>query len=124
MEAEILAKAGCVTSGIDISDGLGSELHHLARQSGVGFSIEEARLPITDETARAGRECGLGSLGWALYGGEDYELLLTLSPEGFSAACEAVETAGGKLYSIGEVVPAAFGVQLISAQGQSSAIRG
>lgn len=68
-EAEVLAGGRTVTAGIDISDGLGSELHHLARQSGVGFSIDELRLPISEETKRGARETGLGHLGWALYGG-------------------------------------------------------
>ena len=38
----------------------------------------------------------------ALYGGEEYELVLTVKPEGWAAALAAVETVGGQLLPIGK----------------------
>lgn len=62
---------------IDISDGLASELHHLARESGVAIDIEADAVPLSP----AARALSPRALDWALYGGEDYELLFTVPPK-------------------------------------------
>jgi thiamine-monophosphate kinase len=72
------------TSMIDISDGLASELFHLARQSGVGVRIYEDKLPIeTFAYETAAVEFKLDPATCALNGGEDYELLFTIRQEDF-----------------------------------------
>jgi thiamine-monophosphate kinase len=68
---------------IDISDGLASELHHLAKQSGVGFRIYEDKLPLDKQTYDTAVEFNVDPLTCALNGGEDYELLFTISRDGF-----------------------------------------
>lgn len=73
------AEAGVRPSAlIDISDGLASEVHHLCRAGGVGARIEAALLPIHVQTARAAERFGDRPETYALYGGEDYELLFAL----------------------------------------------
>jgi len=67
------------TSMIDISDGLSSELLHLCKQSGTGCAIFEDKLPIDPATIRLCEEFGLHPATAALNGGEDYELLFTVS---------------------------------------------
>jgi thiamine-monophosphate kinase len=75
-----LAKASIVpTSMIDISDGLSSEILHIARASGVGCRIYTDKIPVDTETEKACEELGLEPLTMALNGGEDYELLFTVS---------------------------------------------
>jgi thiamine-monophosphate kinase len=64
-EARWLRQHVTLHAMIDLSDGLGSDLHHLLHP-GIGFEIESARLPI-HTTVRA-----------ALYDGEDFELLFTV----------------------------------------------
>jgi len=71
------------TSMIDISDGLSSELHHLANQSGVGFTIYEDKIPVDQETYDTARLLNLDPTICALNGGEDYELLFTISVNDF-----------------------------------------
>jgi thiamine-monophosphate kinase len=66
------------TSMIDISDGLSSELFHLASQSKVGIDIFEDKLPIDPITYQTARDLGLDPTTCALNGGEDYELLFTI----------------------------------------------
>jgi thiamine-monophosphate kinase len=66
------------TAMIDISDGLSSELHHLAKHSNVGFEIHEDKLPIDPVTFEKARELGLDPTLCAMNGGEDYELLFTI----------------------------------------------
>jgi thiamine-monophosphate kinase len=59
---------------IDISDGLSSELWHLARQSGCALRVDAERLPL--HPALSARAPSV-SLGHALHGGEEYQLLFT-----------------------------------------------
>jgi thiamine-monophosphate kinase len=71
------------TSMIDISDGLASEVLHLARQSGVGANIHEDKIPIDPTTFNVARDFGLDPTVCALSGGEDYELLFTIKQEDY-----------------------------------------
>lgn len=66
---------------IDISDGLSSELIHLAKSSGVGIQIYEEKLPIDVSTVSTADELKIDSTIAALNGGEDYELLFTVPLE-------------------------------------------
>jgi thiamine-phosphate kinase len=68
------------TAMIDISDGLSSELHHLAKQSGVGCLIFEEKIPFHEQTKQCAEEMNIAALTAALNGGEDYEILFTLPP--------------------------------------------
>ncbi len=67
------------TSMIDISDGLSSELMHLCHASKKGCRIFAEKLPIHPQTRKTADEFNLEPLIAALNGGEDYELLFTLS---------------------------------------------
>lgn len=79
-----LAEAGVVpTSMIDISDGLASEIIHLSTQSGVGALVFEEKLPIEDITMLTATEFNLSPITAALNGGEDYQLLFTISQSDF-----------------------------------------
>jgi thiamine-monophosphate kinase len=66
------------TSMIDISDGLSSEIHHLCKNSGLGCSIYEDKIPLDLQTKKMAEEMNINPLVAALNGGEDYELLFTL----------------------------------------------
>ncbi len=71
------------TSMIDVSDGLASELRHLAAESGLGVRIFEEQIPIHQKTYLAATELKLGPFTAALNGGEDYELLFTIRQEDY-----------------------------------------
>ena len=71
------------TSMIDVSDGLASELFHIAEQSGVGVIIYEEKLPIDQQTFDTALEMNLNPPTVAFSGGEDYELLFTIKQEDF-----------------------------------------
>jgi thiamine-monophosphate kinase len=68
------------TSMIDISDGLASELLHLSKNSGVGVKIFEDKVPIDSMAFETAIEFKIDPITCALNGGEDYELLFTISP--------------------------------------------
>lgn len=80
----ILAELGIKpTSMIDISDGLASEILHLSDQSKVGFRLYEEKIPMDSLTISTADELNLNPVMCALNGGEDYELLFTISPADF-----------------------------------------
>lgn len=72
------------TSMIDISDGLASELFHIAKASSAGITIYEDKLPIDKQTYETAVELGLDPITCALNGGEDYELLFTIDQKDFA----------------------------------------
>lgn len=72
------------TSMIDISDGLSSEILHLAKQSQVGCDLYENKIPLDPQVISACEEFNIDSTTVALNGGEDYELLFTISQDDFS----------------------------------------
>ncbi len=67
------------TSMMDISDGLSSELLHICENSGCGCRIFEKNIPIDYQTAVMAEELNMNVTTCALNGGEDYELLFTVS---------------------------------------------
>lgn len=76
---ELLEKADIVpTAMMDISDGLSSELLHIAKESNVGCRIYEDRIPIDYQTAATAEQFNMNLVTAALNGGEDYELLFTV----------------------------------------------
>jgi len=68
------------TAMMDISDGLSSEMLHICKQSELGCVIYEEKLPIADDTKKAAFKFELDPTACALSGGEDYELIFTISP--------------------------------------------
>ncbi len=72
-----LVKNGVRGACMDISDGLSSELNHLALSSGVSMEIDEKKLPIDSDVLEMCEYFGLSPLKFALNGGEEYELLFT-----------------------------------------------
>lgn len=71
------------TSMIDISDGLSSEIMHLCKQSKVGCDLYENKIPLDPQVISTCEEFNIDSTTVALNGGEDYELLMTISQEDY-----------------------------------------
>ena len=71
------------TSMIDISDGLSSEILHLCKASNVGCDLYENKLPLDPQVISTAEEFNMDSTTIALNGGEDYELLMTISQDDF-----------------------------------------
>jgi len=94
-----LATAGGVTSSTDSSDGLAQSLHQVAEASNVGINLDT--IPIAPIARRFARELRLSAIDLALYGGEEYELVLTVSPRRFPALKKRVRS----LMKIGTVEP-------------------
>ncbi len=67
------------TSMIDVSDGLSSDLLHICKQSNTGCVLYEDKLPFNEEAKEFAYKLKLDPTACALSGGEDYELLFTVS---------------------------------------------
>lgn len=94
---EKLSAAGIrPTAMIDVSDGVASEVNHIARQSSVGATVRIAALPFDAETRFVADENMADVDTFALFGGEDYELLFTIDPSDLEAidAMEGVSVIG------------------------------
>ncbi|MCW4015478.1 MAG: thiamine-phosphate kinase [Candidatus Bathyarchaeota archaeon] len=100
-EGLVLAQSKAVTASIDVSDGLAWSLHELSKVNNVGFSLDN--LPVAPEVERFADVFGFDWVDLALYGGEEYELLVTVKPELWQKAAKAIETVGGSLTKIGVV---------------------
>jgi len=100
-EGFALARARVVSASIDSSDGLAWSLHEIGKASGMGFLIDA--LPVAPEVLRFAERNKLDPLELALYGGEEYELVLTIKPRFWQRALHAVNKVGGSLLRIGMV---------------------
>ncbi|PWS32713.1 thiamine-phosphate kinase [Pedobacter paludis] len=97
------------TSMIDVSDGLASEILHLAEQSDKGITIYEEKIPLDPMTYETARELGLDPTVCALSGGEDYELLFTISQEDYKKLKHDVD-----ITVIGHVTDKNSGCKMVS----------
>jgi len=105
-----LRKAGVrPTSMIDVSDGVGSEIHHIAAASQVGATIRVPALPFDPETRAVADQFMEDVDAWALFGGEDYELLFTVRPDDVAR----VDAIGG-ISVVGSIEEATKGVRSYS----------
>lgn len=97
------------TSMIDISDGLSSEIIHLCQHSEVGCDIYENKIPLDPQVISTCEEFDIDSTTVALNGGEDYELLMTISQEDFPKI-----KANPNLTVIGYMTEASAGMHLVT----------
>jgi thiamine-monophosphate kinase len=79
--AKMAVEAGFINGMIDVSDGLSSELHHLAKESGLGAFIDIKAIPLSSPTKKIALQKKKDPYEMALNGGEDYELLFTSAPK-------------------------------------------
>jgi thiamine-monophosphate kinase len=105
-EAQALHAATTLHSLIDISDGLAADLGHILQESRVGALLEAEAIPIAPAATGMSRRDGQSPLRHALADGEDFELILTVSPqEGERLLAKPPQ--GVTLYWIGQVTETA-----------------
>ena len=97
---------------IDISDGVASEVHHLCNNSGVGAEVFVAAIPVGFETRNVADDFEEDVDTYALFGGEDYELL-------FTAPSEMTELMDETTFSVIGRITAEPGVTAMLANGES-----
>ncbi len=121
-EGLALSHSGAVSASIDSSDGLAWSLHEIGKMSDVGFIVNS--IPVAEEVRRFAEFNHLDPLELALYGGEEYELLVTVKPKVWVNAEAAVEAVGGCLLPIGKVTRDKEMVLDVDGQKHTIAARG
>ncbi len=119
-EGRILSRLGpeTVTAMLDISDGLSGDLQHLCVSSHVGARIDVTHLPFSPSLRTISSMVARDAFEWALHGGEDYELLFSVSPGKEGGVIEAVQsTTGTPVTAIGTLCPASDGMKLVWSGG-------
>ena len=80
-EGRLIGELGLATAAIDNSDGLARSILEIARMSQVGAKIMQEAIPISAAAAVVTKELNMNLMDVALNGGEDYNLICTVSPK-------------------------------------------
>jgi thiamine-monophosphate kinase len=113
-EGRWLNERRLASAAIDLSDGLSGDLRHLCEKSGVGAEVELDKIPISPACRTYARAIGVSPIQLALTGGEDYELLFTVSPRNGARLERQARTRGYHISRIGTIRPRRFGIQMTS----------
>ncbi len=110
-EARFLVKNFMVNSMIDISDGLSQDLGHILKESSTGAIIYEDLIPVSKQAR---------NLNDALYGGEDFELIFTMS---HTESRRLLAKGPNNFRPIGEIVDKRYGLRLVDKMGKEKIIQ-
>lgn len=116
-EGQWLSMHRFATSAIDISDGLSGDLRHICEDSHVGVDLDLGALPLSPAFRAYAASRKVDPVNLALTGGEDYELLFTVSPQQRPRLERTALTRGFSLTCIGEIRSHRFGLQALSPHG-------
>jgi thiamine-monophosphate kinase len=105
---------GVASAGMDVSDGLVQDLGHLCRAGDLAADIDAALVPLSD----AARQAGPDWLPTILTGGDDYEVLLAVSPDREAALHDAAREAGIPVTRIGSFRAGPPGVMVRGPDGK------
>jgi thiamine-monophosphate kinase len=96
---EGLRLAGLASASIDSSDGLVWSLHEISDMSHIKILLSD--IPVSSEVYYFADRTGSNPLDLAFYGGEEYTLIVTIPPQRWEQALQAIKSIGGQLYKIG-----------------------
>ena len=123
-EGRLIRLSGAATAMIDLSDGLATDLAHIAEESGVGARVRLAALPVSDATREVARLLGRVAWEWAVSGGEDYELCFTADrAQAGTLATRITAETSTPVSVVGEVRPRAEGVTFVDESGRAVEVR-
>lgn len=97
------------TAMIDVSDGLASDIIHICKQSNMGCKLYEEKFPIDPMTFDTAMNFGIDPSVCALNGGEDYELLFTISQSDYAKVQHSMD-----ITTVGYITEPAAGYKLIT----------
>ena len=119
-EGRFLACRPGVHAAIDVSDGLSSDIAHIAAESRVGVRLEAEKIPLSEHLKAYCRRFGRVPLEVAVSGGEDYTLLVTAAAGAADGIASDFEAAFDRpLHAIGTITEGA-GVVLAGPGGRTA----
>ncbi len=116
-EAELIGRFAHAM--IDVSDGLASEVTHICNESNCGACIQYDTIPLSAHTIRSADLLGEDPHDFALYGGEDFELVFTMR----KADLQELRKHFTDFSVVGEILPRKRGV-CIRRDGQTRPVKG
>jgi thiamine-monophosphate kinase len=121
-EGRFLARQPGVHAAIDTSDGLSSDLGHIAEESQVGARLFGERIPISQNLKAFCTRFDFNPIDYALSGGEDYTLLCTIAAKNADQIARAFEREFKRpLFAIGEIT-AEKQIEIIFPDGKTKPI--
>ncbi len=91
-------------AALDNSDGLGRSALILAQANNLTVELDAERIPLSPSLRKLAGHAAIDPLDWGLWGGEDYNLVLSVDPQGLDALRDALEAAGGTLLQVGRMI--------------------
>lgn len=121
-----LAASGCVSSMIDVSDGLIADLGHIAEASGVGIELDTNKLPLSNGYQEMARQAKKDPTILAITGGEDYELAFTVKKDKLGLFQKMLKTVGPtfgyEITQVGWITPKEKGFKILDVHGKEMKI--
>jgi thiamine-monophosphate kinase len=108
-----------VRGAIDVSDGLSSDLIHLCRANRLGCEIHASSLPVARGVPGFCRARGIDPVEWTLHAGEDYALILSVSPRDLPAVRRAIRRTGVRASVIGRFTRERDGYRIIESPSRA-----
>jgi thiamine-monophosphate kinase len=105
-----------VSAAMDVSDGLAGDLAKLCRASKIAAEIESERVPLSD-AARAAVAADPALLENVVTGGDDYEILASVTPSRFESLQQAAACKGVPVTAVGRIT-AGSGLRLLDQAGK------
>jgi thiamine-monophosphate kinase len=121
-EARQLAALVTIHAMMDISDGLSTDLNHIARESGVAAEIRADAVPISDDARKLAKADGRTPLDHALNDGEDFELLLAVEPMDAQDLLNRNPLENVRLTCIGKITEG-HGVTILGEDGKATPLK-
>jgi thiamine-monophosphate kinase len=123
-EAQALIEVATPHAMIDVSDGLSSDVLHIADESGVGVRLMAESIPLAPYVPDVATRLGVDPVGLALASGEEFELVVALPKSEVERAAEHVTAVTGTpVTCIGEVTDRSSGCVIVHGNGTESELR-
>lgn len=119
-EGRALGQSGLVNSMNDISDGLASEVLEICEASGTGCELYRDKVPYSQATAQVAGIASIDPVHWALYGGEDFELVFTVNPQNVNKVSDMLKEKGCSSVVVGKILPEKEGRFLLNQEKKTA----
>jgi thiamine-monophosphate kinase len=93
----------------DVSDGLAQEVRNICYASNVGALIYKERIPLSKATIEDAKKTGKSPYDFALYGGEDFELVFTINKNKLGLLKRKIKG----VYVVGRILAKRDGIYLV-----------
>ena len=122
-EGKAIAQSGFATAMIDTSDGFLGDLGHICEKSGVGAQLIRDKLPVSDDLRRTALKLGQDPYDFVLKDSDDYELIITCSPDHVDQIRTAVTASSDVAVSeVGWITDTSRGIKLELPDGTQSEV--